>query len=66
MMDKELHTALGLSDTGHVELHDAHSQSELRQWIRQYIRWGDWGGYYGIAIVAPCGDWLETFEKESE
>ena len=52
----------GLSDTGHVELSDHYTENQSRDWIYNYTRWGDWGGYYGLAIIAPGGDWVDTFE----
>lgn len=54
------YTVLGLSEDGqHVELADHHTQAQCFDWIEGYIRWGDWGGYYGLAIIAPDGEWLE-------
>lgn len=53
-----MYTVLGLSDDGHVELHDTDGVNAASDWIKEYIRWGDWGGYYGFAIVDPDGDWV--------
>jgi len=61
---KSTYTALGLSNTGHVELSEHNSQTHCREWIQSYTRWGDWGGYDGIAITAPNGDWIEVLEPE--
>lgn len=62
------YTALGLSDDlNHVELSNHHTETQCREWVAGYTRQGDFGGYYGIAIISPEGEWLETFEApESE
>ena len=60
------YTALGLSDSGHVELADHYTESQCRAWINRYTRRGDFGGYYGIALVAPDGGWLETYCAHDE
>lgn len=54
------YTALGLSDSGHVELESHYTETECREWIRGYTRHGDFGGYYGIALVSPEGEWVEV------
>jgi hypothetical protein len=54
-------TALGLSDTGNVELHNCENQTSCRVWIENYTKNGNWGGYYGISILSPDGCYLETF-----
>ena len=56
------YTALGLSDTGNVELAAHHTQGQCREWVRGYTKGGDFGGYYGIAIISPDGEWLETYD----
>ena len=59
--------AIGLSqDCEPVELETFQSETHCREWITQYIRWGDFGGYDAIAVLAPCGEYFEKFERESE
>lgn len=59
----EPYTVLGLSgDDRHVELHGTPWESTAREWIAGYTRNGDFGGYYGIALIAPDGEWLDTFD----
>jgi len=59
-------TALGLSDDGHVEVSDHDTFNEARDFITQYVRWNNWGGYYGIAILNDDGEWVETFDAPEE
>jgi hypothetical protein len=46
----------GLSDESPAHLHTADDNLEAERWIRNYTRFGDWGGYSGIALyeMAPC------------
>lgn len=64
------YTVLGLSnDDKHVELHNETLLLGAKQWVALYTRFGNWGGYYGLAIVDEKGDWVETFdapEQETE
>jgi hypothetical protein len=68
-MSRGGYTVLGLSDAGNVELTGLDSICECQAWIDGYTRHNDWGGYYGLALIGPDGDYLEIFdapEKDDE
>ena len=53
------YTILGLDDGpgGNVELHDESTEKGAEQWIALYTNRGNWGGYYGLAVIRPDGSW---------
>ena len=61
-MTDEKFTVLGLDDeSGNVELHRADSAAECGQWVTGYTKDG-YGGYSGLAVIDPNGDWICVFE----
>lgn len=57
------YTVLGLShDDKHVELHETASEHQAVRWIDLYTNRGNWGGYYGLAVIDPDGTWVRTFD----
>ena len=67
-MIDDTYTVLGLDDApaGHVELHSAESHADCHAWVRGYTRSGDFGGYYGLAIVSPDGEWIAVFNAPEQ
>jgi hypothetical protein len=61
-----MYTVLGLSDSGNVELSDHYTESQCRDFIKGYTRFGNWGGYFGLSIISPNGEYLETFTAPEE
>lgn len=57
-----MYKAIGVSRTGDVELQDFNTETECREWVRGYVKGGDFGGYDGIAVVSPQGEWVDFFE----
>lgn len=57
-----MYTVLGLSDTGNVELADHHTEGQCYDWIYEYTRFGDFGGYDAFAVIDPEGEWVTVHE----
>lgn len=47
-----------------VEMTDRYTQTECRQWVEGYTRWGDWGGHNAFEIRDHVGTVVQVFERE--
>lgn len=47
-----------------VELHECATETEAREWIERYTRFGDWGGY--DVLIVDCSEWgyVDSYERE--
>lgn len=49
-----------------VELHECDTETEAREWIARYTRYGDWGGYDVLFIDDPDGQYVDHIDREGE
>tara|TARA_R110000772_G_scaffold182463_2_gene293703 strand:- start:438 stop:647 length:210 start_codon:yes stop_codon:yes gene_type:complete len=47
-----------------VELHEADSVERANSWVVGYVRWGNFGGYDSINVVAPNGFTKSEYSKD--